>query len=399
MVIANDCFFGSGADAGGRHSSRSGHCQRPGLSLDWLPKPGESGQMRLAFEETTGQDMNWFWNQWYYGNGHPIVKIDYNYNDSNGKVMVIIEQTQKTDKIFRLPLAIDVYTGNTKKRYTVWTENKTDTFTFNYTQRPDLVNVDADKVMLWSKTDNKTAENFIFQYSHAPLYLDRREALDYFAKKGMKELARGLKDKYAPLRRSTIQKLGTSKFAGDAEVISTIEAMADSEKDKKTKAAAIDLLAKKADAKYLTVFRNNVEDSSYSVAGAALKGLTKLDPANAYTLAKKYSKDAKGELGETTGNIIMSNGTEADFDFIAERYNSGPISEAKFNATESFCTYLEKLNNLANVKRGIDLILKFRNLIPEQFRSFTDPVFKSSLDKLGKAKGSEITEYIDKGLK
>ena len=43
-------------------------------------KAGEAGQLRLAFEEVTGKDMNWFWNQWYYGSGHPKLQIDYNYN-------------------------------------------------------------------------------------------------------------------------------------------------------------------------------------------------------------------------------------------------------------------------------------------------------------------------------
>ena len=362
-------------------------------------KPGESGQMRLAFEEVTGQDMNWFWNQWFYGSGHPIVKINYNYNDQAGKLDVIIEQTQTTGKIFRLPLAIDIYTGSTKKRYNVWVENKTDSFSFNYSQKPDLVNVDADKVMLWAKTDNKTAENYTFQFMHAPLYLDRKEALDYFEKNSMKELAWGLKDKYAPLRKSTIQKLNDPKYSKDEEVVKTIEALVQSEKDKKTKAAALDFLANASDAKYLSLFNSNVNDSSYSVSGAALNGLLKLDPDNAYTLAKKFSNDAKGELGNIIGNILMKNGTEADFDFIAGKYDKGPLSEAKFNATRQFSGYLEKLNDLSKVKKGIDMILKFRNQIPEQFRSFTEPVFKSTLDKLAKAKGAEIADYIAKGMK
>ena len=34
-------------------------------------KTGEADQLRLAFEEVTGKDLNWFWNQWYYGSGHP----------------------------------------------------------------------------------------------------------------------------------------------------------------------------------------------------------------------------------------------------------------------------------------------------------------------------------------
>ena len=362
-------------------------------------KPGESGQMRLAFEEVTGKDMNWYWNQWFYGSGHPIVKIDYNYDDANGKAMVIIEQTQKTDKVFKLPMAIDVYTGGNKKRYNVWVQNKIDTFTFSYSQKPELINVDGDKVMLWAKTDNKTSENYIYQYSNTPLYVDRKEALDYFAKKGMKELALGLKDKYAPLRKSTIDKLVKSKFAKDADVISTIEIIANTEKDKKTKSAALDFLAGTKDSKYLALFQKNVDDSSYTVAGSALQGLAALDPANAYTLAKKYGNDAKGDLGQVVSDILIKSGTEADFDFIADRFDKAPLSEEKLNMTETFCSYLEKVNNVSNVKKGIDVILKFRKAIPGQFKNFTEPVFKASLNKLSKAKGGEIADYITNVMK
>ncbi len=361
-------------------------------------KAGEAGMLRLAFEEVTGKDMNWFWNQWYYGSGHPIVKIDYNY-ETPGKAMVIIEQTQKTGKVFRLPLAIDVYNGAAKKRYNVWVENKIDTFSFNYSQKPDLINVDADKVMLWIKTDNKTAENYVQQIKYAPNYLDRKEALDYFAKKGMPELADGLTDKYAPLRRSTIEKLEASKIAEDAKVIESIEKIANTDKDKRTKAAAISYLAKTSNVKYKALYEKNINDSSYSVAGAALEGIVGLEPVKAYELAKKYSTDAKGNLGDVVNDIIIKEGTEADFDFIAKRFNEMPLSQEKLQAVSTFAGYLEKVQNMANVKKGIDEIIKFRNAVPEQFRGFVDPSIKGALNKLGKAKGKEIDDYINKGMK
>lgn len=361
-------------------------------------KNGEAHQMRLAFEEVTGKDMSWFWNQWYFGSGHPVVKIDYNY-DVPGKAMVIIEQTQKADKVFKLPLAIDVYNGAAKTRYNVWAENKIDTFTFNYSQRPDLINVDADKVMLWQKTDNKTAENFIHQIKYAPLYLDRREALDYFGKKAMPELAEGLKDKYAPLRRSTINKLGASKFKDDAKVVEAIEKIANTENNRRTKAAAIAFLAKKVDAKYKPLFEKNISDSSYSVAGAALEGLQSLEPARSYELAKKCANDAKGDLSDVVNDIIISEGTEADFDLVAERYEKMPLSQEKVGASATFAGYLEKVQNISKVKKGIDLIVTFRNLVPEQFRGFVDPTIKGGLNKLGKAKGKEIEDYIADKMK
>jgi aminopeptidase N len=352
----------------------------------------------LAFEEITGKDMNWFWNQWYYGSGHPIVKIDYNY-ETPGKAMVIIEQTQKTNKVFRLPLAIDVYNGAVKKRYNVWVENKIDTFSFNFSQKPDLINVDADKVMLWVKTDNKTAENYVHQLKYAPQYLDRREALDYLAKKNMPELSFGLTDKFAPLRRSTIGKLEASKIAEDAKVIEGIEKIANTETDRKTKAAAIGYLAKTSNAKYKAIYEKNINDSSYSVAGAALEGLIGLEPARGYELAKKYSKDAKGALGDVVNEIIIKEGTEADFDLIAKRFDEMPLSQEKLAAVATFASYLEKLQNIASVKKGIDGILKFRNAVPEQFRGFVDPMITGALNKVGKAKGKEIEDYISNGMK
>jgi aminopeptidase N len=358
-------------------------------------KNGESHQMRLAFEEVTGQDLNWYWNQWYFGNGNPKLKIDYVYDDANGKATVIVEQTQNTGKIFRLPFAIDIYNGAKKVRHNVWAENKIDTFTFSYTQKPDLINVDGDKILLCEKTDNKTAENFVHQLKYAPLYLDRREALDYFSKKGMKELAEGLKDKYEGLREYTINKLAAGKLAKDATVIQGIEDMVAKEKDKKTKAAALQFLAATADKKYLTLFKNNIADSSYSVAGAALNGIAALEPDNAYTLAKKYSTDAKGDMGAIVGEIIMDKGLESDFDFISESYDKLPLSQEKIQGSATFAAYLEKVQNLSNVKKGIDKIIKFRNLVPEQFRGFVDPTLKGGLDKLAKAKGTEIADYIN----
>ncbi len=361
-------------------------------------KAGEAGQLRLAFEEVTGKDMNWFWNQWYYGSGQPTLNISYNY-DLPGVARVIIEQTQKTGKIFRLPIAIDVYNGATKNRTNVWIENKTDTFSFAYTQKPDLINVDADKILLAKKTDTKTEENFIAQYKYAKTYLDRKEALDYFGKKNMPEIAKGLTDRFSGLRISTIQKIGTMPYKTDPVVIETMEDIAKNDKDNKTRAAAIKFLAKTKNSKYLSIYQNSVSDSSYSVAGASLDGLIKLDSANAYSLAKKYSIDVKGDLGKIVSDIIIKNGTESDFDFIAGRFDKAPLSEEKLGMTETFCSYLVTVNNTEKVKKGIDMIMKFRKAIPEQYKGFTDPMFKSSLDKLSKAKSKEVQDYIDSVFK
>lgn len=63
--------------------------------------------------------------------------------------------------------------------------------------------------------------------------------------------------------------------------------------------------------------------------------------------------------------------------------------------TSQFASFLlEAANDAAKIKKGIDYIMRFRNQIPEQFRPQVDPGIKSGRNKVSKAKGTEIEEYI-----
>lgn len=365
-------------------------------------KSAEAQQLRLAFEEVTGQDLNWFWNQWYYGSGQPDLTINYDY--SNNIARVIIEQTQATGKIFKLPVTIDVYSvGASKKRYQVWVENKTDTFYFASDRKPSLINVDADKVLLVKKTDNKSAEEYEQQFKYAGNYLDRKEALEYFAANKMSNLVNGLSDKYHGLRLFTLEKLDETKGYTVPTVLSVIEQIADKDPDKKVQAKALEILVKQNDKKYEPLFTKYVNDSSYSVSGAALDGLVKLEPSGAYSLAKKYSNNARGKLGNVVIKVIMENAAEDDFNIILENYKNSALTQSKVQATFTLANYLANVKNGANVKKGVDEIMKLRNEIPERFRSFVDPGLKQAFGKISSAKRSEgnteLADYISNLIK
>src|SRR5690606_34644858 len=144
-------------------------------------------------------------NQWYFGSGHPELDINYAYDDDKKQVSVSIRQIATGNTLFELPLAIDINNGAKKNRHQVWVRGMEQTFVFPYTTRPDLVNVDGDKVLLCEKKDNKSLENYLHQYKYAGLYLDRREAIDFCAENQTRPEALGLlktalKDKYYGLR-------------------------------------------------------------------------------------------------------------------------------------------------------------------------------------------------------
>jgi aminopeptidase N len=350
-------------------------------------KSAEAHQLRLAFEEVTGRDLNWFFNQWYFGSGHPVVTIDYIYNDNEGKVDVVIKQTQKTGKIFQLPLAIDMYNGADKVRHNVWVKNASDTFSFTYTQRPNLINVDGDKVMLWSKKDNKSLDNYIHQYKYAGNYVDRFEAIEFAGRNQKEEQARAflkmtLRDKYSRLRNFSLAviDLKNESFKNDVEPI--LLDLAKNDVRPTVRANAITKLATYNKPEYTELFKAATRDSSYTLSGAGLEALSKVDKNAALQIAKELSKQkSKGLLKEAITTTLASTGDESMAEDIIGGFAKMPLGQDKFQQLNSLAAFLGALNNTEKVKWGVDEIVKFRDAVPEQFKGQTDPYINNEILK------------------
>ncbi|PZR23011.1 MAG: peptidase M1 [Citrobacter freundii] len=349
-------------------------------------KSAEAHQLRLAFEEVTGRDLNWYFNQWYFGSGHPLVSIDYVYDDAAKKVNVIVKQTQTSGKIFQLPLTIDVYNGEKKTRYKVWADNATDTFSFSYTTRPDLVNVDADKILLWVKKDNKTLDNFIHQYKYAGNYVDRREAID-FASRNQKDpkaialLKTALNDPYFGLRSLAIARLDLKNEAVKTSVEPTLVNLAKTDKNSLVKASAIFALGQYRKKEYAPIFKAAINDSSYSVAGRALTSLSLVDSVTSLSLAKELSKQkAKGLLKSAIQSEFAKSGDETVFAQVMADFEKAGLQE-KFGIANDLSSFLISMKNTEKAKQGIEAIVKFRDEIPAPIRSQTDPYLNGQILK------------------
>lgn len=340
-------------------------------------KSAEAHQLRLAFEEITGRDLNWFFNQWYFDSGHPSVNIDYAYNEAAKTVTVYVKQTQK-DKKFILPIAIDVYEGNQKKRYQVWLRNAVDSFTFNYNSRPSLVNVDADKVMLWVKKDNKNLDNYITQYHKAGLYLDRLEAIDFASKnlddpRAIELLKAAVQDPYHGLRSHAISKIDLRKPALRTAMEPILVEIAKKDPRRTVKAAAIEKLGDYRKGEYADLFRKAAMDSSYTLAGQGLLALGKVDSKAAAEIASQLATtETKGLLNQVVMTEVVKSGDESLAGKIIGGFRKMPLSQGKFEFINVLSTYLSYLKNPALVREGVDAIVEFREAIPSPYRSQTD---------------------------
>ena len=320
-------------------------------------KAGEAQQLRLALEEASGLDLNWYFNQWYYGAGNPNLTIDYKWDSGSKTETVYLQQTQD-GQVFKLPMAIDIYAGGKMERHKVWMNDKADTLTFSAASKPDLVNVDGDKVLLAQKTDNKTPAEFYFQYFNAPLYLDRFEAINVAAahqsdKEAQRVMIAGLKDKYYGLRIKAIKALNMSNDDIHNAALPVLASLAQTDNNTLVRAAALSALGKLKAAGNMNLFKEALSSQSYAVQGAALAAINQLDPAQALTLAKGFEKDNEGALSTSIITIYGTSGGDKQWPYVYNKYTSQATPQAKFDLIRGFAEFTAHVPKPEYAQQGI----------------------------------------------
>jgi aminopeptidase N len=318
---------------------------------------GEAHQLRLALEQVSGKDLNWFFNQWYFNAGNPELKIDYKWNAATKTQTVYLTQTQK-ENVFQLPMKIDIYTNGKKETRDYWMSNKTDSVSFQLSEQPSLVNVDAEKVLLVKKTDNKTIEEFAFQFKNAPLFVDRNEALAAAAenlkdKAAQEIIISALKDPYFEIRIAAIELLDLKNPQISSQVLPTILNLAKTDPKTLVRAAAINAIGALKDKTYIALFRIAVKDQSYAISAVGLNSLSVLEETEALSLATFLEKDSKGPLSAAIVDLYTTKGTEANFPFVNKAFAEISIND-KFPLVPAFSAMLFKVNNLDDFKSGVD---------------------------------------------
>jgi aminopeptidase N len=283
----------------------------------------EAHQLRLSFEKVSGKDLNWFFNQWYFGNGNPKINYTSTFEPVKKQVAVTINQTQ--EKPFEFPLAIDVYDNGKPKRYNVWVNAESkNTFTFDVSKAPDLVNINADGVLLAEITDTKTPEQNLMQFINSKEFKSRYLALnglkDQTAKSpaSVKLLAAGLKDPFFRLRIKALNLIDLTNPEQMKALGADVEKLASNDPKTLTQAAAITALGKTKDKKYLPLFEKGVNAVSNAVKGSSLSALLSIDPSKASNLADKIDmKGASDELRAQLLPIIVKNKIVSQIENIA----------------------------------------------------------------------------------
>ena len=323
-------------------------------------KSAEVQDLRLSMEEVSGKDLNWYFNQWYYGAGHPVLDITYQWDEATKTQKVFIAQMQE-GQVFKLPVAVDIYTGGSKQRHQVWLSHAKDTLSFKLTEKPELINIDAEKILLSKKTDHKTLAEMLYQYQHAPLYMDRFEAFQAAIEQpgtpeGKQILIAALKDKYYGLRIKAIRAIKTDDKDMMALALPTVADLAKNDPRYPVRMAALTLLGKTNLQAYQPLYVSSISSPSYNVRGAALTALNNIAPDEAFKTAKTLQPQAEGPVAMAIVGVYAANGADAEWPYVIDAFKNASVQAKVDNAIRSMPKIIGRMNNRAFVVEGINAI-------------------------------------------
>jgi aminopeptidase N len=254
----------------------------------------EIHDLRLAFEKTTGRDLNWFFDQWFMSPGHPELDITYKWDSNLKREMVIMKQVQDFTRgipVYRLPMNVDVWVNGKPKREQIVCDSKCDTFYFDCTAQPDLVNVDPDKPTLAWNQDHHTQAEWAYMYRHASGYYDRAQAIEALSPEEAKTpiaktiIAEAIHDHNYSIR---IQSLFKTTLIIDS-LKTEIKNLAMNDSSAIVRSNAVYMLAIGSDSVMaLDVARKMLGDSSYGVFTASLYVVTRYSRQEGMKLCASY---------------------------------------------------------------------------------------------------------------
>jgi len=146
----------------------------------------ETAELREAFYESTGEPVDWFFDQWVMRGGEPSYQVSW----SPGKgpagddiTVVTVKQVQQVSELsglFRMPIDIEVYYGDgTSVVFTPWIEKEfTEVRIPNFSCKSVLFVVfDPGRKVLKTVSFQKSFEEWSAQAIHAHEMIDRYDAL------------------------------------------------------------------------------------------------------------------------------------------------------------------------------------------------------------------------------
>jgi aminopeptidase N len=253
-----------------------------------------SADVAKAVEESSGTNVDQFFDQWIYGAGAPRLTVRSTYDDAEMKVSLSVKQTQKVEGhvgVFRVPIDVSITTSGGEKLFPIEVSKADETFSFPVDGPPLMILFDKGDKILKSVDFQKSPEEWMRQLRSASDVPDRADAAyalgalrdNEAAANALGEAAQH--DKFWGVREEALRSLGRINSApARKQVLAAL-----SNDQPWVRAVAVEQLGRYHGDEEIAKRLQNIykDDKAYSVRGAALQSLATDKAPNAEPILEK----------------------------------------------------------------------------------------------------------------
>jgi aminopeptidase N len=312
-------------------------------------QPVEIHHLRLAYEKVTGEDLNWFFNQWFLDQGHPI--IDFSSNYEAGRLTINTLQKQNFDKVpvFKIPMDIEFHLTDGKIRKERIVIDKVDqSFEFSdFTAAPIFINPDPEKAILADINQELSIDQEVFRYNHAKNFSDRMDAVDVLSENLSKSnvqtaMKKAMSDPFWNVRLQALRGFNTGNEQILAEFKPIIINLAQHDKKSSVRSSALGKLAEfyGEDPALFAIYQKALSDSSQSVKAAGLNSLYKSNPEKAVSIIESMETTASGSMLSTIATIYSASSTPGKWKFLKDAYQKVKEPNEKYMFIQMLGVYV-----------------------------------------------------------
>ena len=327
-------------------------------------KAAEFHHLRLAFEEVSGEDLNWFFNQWFLGKGHLILFTDYEVTDDQ-TILFKVKQRQNIEDfpIYKIPTQVLIWSGDEVVVHDIVIDELEQEFELSYSGEIKNIQIDPKQDLLAKIYEEKSADQFRHQFYNSKAYKSRMVGLRRASKSNTLEtqnlLSDALDDPFWNIRieaASIAYQLGCSD---NDDIANKMLNLAKNDSISKVRAEMILMLDKSGEeeATLLTLFKQMVSnDPSSNVRSSAFQALVDLNPSQALSEARLMEDGASLSLKITLAEAYSKMGEAQEQAFFEDLiYNGGASGEDEMRVLFSYLTYA--------LMQDIDLVQKMPKIL------------------------------------
>lgn len=294
-------------------------------------KTTEMHDLRLIFEEVCGQDLNWFFNQWFFSEGHPILNVYYSTDSTQKNFTMEVYQKHSFEegRFFKIPVDVDIHFDDKVVRERHWIDGGVTKINWTFDETPKWINFDAEKTILGEIEVNQSSQWWYEQYTRGNRFMDRflavvRASGEQYNDSLSNEVMRlALNDKSKFIREKAVATIDVTNE--NTRLIEQINGMFLKDPASYVRSEAVKKLLD-LDCEYHDDFQGQIEsDSSRLVRSSALQVLGRCHPKLAVEMAKGFEEDDDWQMEKAVLNVYSLFGSIDQYDYfidMLEKYDN-----------------------------------------------------------------------------